>query len=109
MDCDNGRSVLVVDDEPAVCELIRTVLAERELSVTAVTDSPAARQLIEQRHFDAIVCDVRMPELTGLELLAICRRRAPQTPVILISGSASIQDAKRAIREGAYDYLEKPF
>ena len=109
MEYGTGRNVLVVDDEPAICELIRLLLTERDLQVTTATDSRFAQQLLEQERFDAVVCDARMPQPTGMELLALSRQRSPQTPFILISGNASISDAKEAIRNGAYDYLEKPF
>jgi diguanylate cyclase (GGDEF)-like protein len=109
MDYGQNRTILVVDDEPAICELVRLLLSQRQLQVTTASDSQAARQLLEEAHFDTVLCDVRMPCPGGLELLDVCRRKSPQTPFILMTGQASIADVKAAIRNGAYDYLEKPF
>ncbi len=103
-----GERVLVIDDTPSVCSLIGQALQAHELECVLVTQAEQAEQLIGDEPFGSILCDVNMPGLSGLELLQRARRLQPDTPVILMTGHGSVEDAKYAIRQGAYDYLEKP-
>ncbi|NLF32210.1 MAG: diguanylate cyclase, partial [Planctomycetes bacterium] len=103
-----GRRVLVIDDTPSVCSLIGQALQTHDLECVLVTQAERAEQLICDEPFGSILCDVSMPGISGLELLQRARQAQPSTPVILMTGHGSVEDAKYAIRQGAYDYLEKP-
>jgi DNA-binding NtrC family response regulator len=101
--------VLVVEDKPHLLDLVATILAEAN-EVTKAPDGAVALELIEaQPPFDVVVTDVRMPRADGFQVLAAARRRDPDTQVVLLTAYASIPDAVAAMREGAYDYVEKPF
>ncbi|MFW6155648.1 MAG: HD domain-containing phosphohydrolase [Planctomycetota bacterium] len=103
-----GQRVLVIDDTPSVCSLIGQALQAHNLECVLVTQAEQAEQLICTESFGSILCDVNMPEISGLELLQRARQVQRDVPVILMTGHGSVEDAKYAIRQGAYDYLEKP-
>jgi DNA-binding NtrC family response regulator len=101
-------TVLIVDDDPSTLQSLSRAFALEGL--TALTASSAARALerLDEQPVDAILSDVVMPGMDGLELLARLGQRAPGVPVILMSGQATIETAVRATRLGALDFVEKP-
>lgn len=102
------RKLLLCDDEDSLCRGLARLL--RTLSFDVVTaDGPRGLEHIASGQFDVIVTDLRMPEVNGFEILEAARRHTPGTPVIVMSGSAEIPDAVRAMRAGARDFLIKPF
>lgn len=102
------RKLLLCDDEDSLCRGLARLL--RTLSFDVVTaDGPRGLEYIASGQFDVIVTDLRMPEVNGFEILDAARRHSPSTPVIVMSGSAEIPDAVRAMRAGARDFLIKPF
>lgn len=101
--------VLVADDQLAMAEMIADQLADRGYAATAAgSGQEAARRLREEDH-DALVTDLRMPDLDGLELLALSRRLAPDRPVIVMTAFSAVDTAVESIRQGAYHYITKPF
>jgi two-component system response regulator HydG len=100
--------VLVVDDDLDTREALGTVFSGEGQSCDVVGSAAAAIELLEQRTFDAVVCDVIMKGMSGLELLDRVRELRPLVPVILITGAAHVSDAVDAIKRGAYQYLAKP-
>jgi two-component system, NtrC family, response regulator HydG len=101
--------VLVVDDQLSLAETIADGLVGRGFEAIASGSSlEAARRLGEER-FDALVTDLRMPELDGLELLSRARRLAPDCAVIVMTAFSAVDTAIESIRRGAYHYLTKPF
>lgn len=109
MQDDRSKSILVVDDEPNVCELFCDGLANMGYDCQAVSDPRAAREMIDTSVIDLLISDIAMPGMTGLELLAHARLRAPQCKVILVTGVSSQGFLAEALQQGAFDYLEKPF
>ena len=104
--------ILIVDDESSVLFLLREVLEERGHEVLSATGGVEARALANSRKLDEIelvLTDFAMPELDGLGLMAHLRRQNPDLPVILLTARGSERLAARAIKEGAFDYLPKPF
>jgi DNA-binding NtrC family response regulator len=99
--------VLVVDDRESVLELMASILGEA-YEVTTTPDPRAAVSFLEQRPFDVVLTDVRMPGMTGFDLLAAARRCGADASVVMMTGFASIRDAVGAIRNGAFDYVAKP-
>jgi DNA-binding NtrC family response regulator len=102
--------VLVVDDDPALLEALPEALRLRMSGVTVDTASSAAAALdrIDSWDYDAIVTDIKMPGMDGLALLAEIRERRPDTPTLMITGHGEYALAVRALRGGAYDYIQKP-
>ena len=100
--------VLVVDDKENMRKLLARILSDGYL-VEEVEDGARALSLVATRPYDVVVTDIRMPGADGFELLAAVKARSPDTEVVLMTGYATVADAVRAMKQGAFDYLEKPF
>src|SRR5918999_302915 len=102
--------VLIVDDDPALLQALPKALRLRMSEVTVDTADSAAVALerIAARDYDAIVTDIKMPGMDGLTLLAEILGRRPNTPTLMITGHGEYDLAVRALRGGAYDFIQKP-
>ena len=104
-----GR-VLVVDDERGLREMLRVLLGRAGLDVTVAENVKSARaRLSEDAPYDAVVTDLLMPDGSGMDVLREVRGRSRETQVVLITAHAATERAVEALRDGAYDFLEKPF
>jgi two-component system response regulator AtoC len=101
--------VLVVDDEASVRDSLRRALELEGFEVSAAEDGLAAERLLQEEVLAAALVDLRMPVMDGLALLGRIRQRGLRLPVLMISAYGEIQDAVAAMKEGAQDYLVKPF
>ncbi len=101
--------IIVVDDEEIVLSLVRDALEDVGYQIELANSSQVALQKIEREYFDFILTDIRMPECDGLELARRVREINPSIGVIFMTGYANLNTAKDAIKEGAYDYIMKPF
>ncbi len=105
-----GRErVLIVDDERGVRALCTDLLRRAGYDTEAVDSPTAALRRLDEARFDVIVMDINMPVMNGVELCRRIRARHSEQPVVLITGCPSIETAVRGIREGASEYLVKPF
>ncbi|MEI6223104.1 MAG: sigma-54 dependent transcriptional regulator [Deltaproteobacteria bacterium] len=100
--------VLVVDDKENILKLFEKILADG-YEVTTALDGARALSLVGTGDFDVVVTDIRMPGAGGFEVLAAVKARSPSTEVVMMTGYGTVGDAVRAMKLGAYDYLEKPF
>ena len=100
--------LLLCDDEEALCRGLARLLRSAAFDVVTA-DGPGGINKLAEENFDIILTDLRMPGANGFDILEAARRKDPSTPVIVMSGSAEIPDAVRAIRAGARDFLIKPF
>ena len=100
--------VLVVDDDASMCDMLVSDLGELGFEVKARTAAPAALEALVASEFDAVVADLNMPGMSGLELCEHIVASRPDVPVIVITAFGSIQTAIAAIRSGAYDFVTKP-
>lgn len=101
--------LVVIDDEPITLKQLRRILEKEGYQVAAFSNPQRALKHIEEAPCHVIITDVRMPAMSGLELMTRVKARFPETEVILITGFASLDGAVEATREGAFYYLEKPF
>ena len=101
-------SVLLVDDEVEFVETLAERMRSRGLHVDTAHDGAAALEAVERRRYDAVVLDLAMPGMDGLETLRKIRAANPDQQVILLTGQGTIQAAVEATREGAMEFLEKP-
>jgi DNA-binding NtrC family response regulator len=101
-------SILVVDDEPAMRLLVTSVLKDEGHDVTAAASGEEALQLVARRHYHLIVTDLKMPGMSGVELLERIKKDDPETAVILLTAFGSVEGAVEAMRKGATHYLLKP-
>ena len=101
--------VLLVDDEEDFLESLSRRLETRGLKVTGATRGEEAVKLVDHQDFDAIILDLAMPGMDGLETLKRIREKAPESEIIMLTGHSSIKSSVEAMKLGAEDYLEKPF
>jgi DNA-binding NtrC family response regulator len=101
--------VLLVDDETGILEVLQVLFRGEGYDVALARTGREALEALGTVRPDLVVSDIRMPGVTGLEVLARAREVDPQTPVVLMTAQASLQSAVRAVNEGAYYYLQKPF
>src|SRR6266403_4211065 len=100
--------VLIVDDEPAACKLLALLLSQAGFECKTALSGAEALRLLEKDRRDAIVCDLNMPGMTGMELLAEVRRRSPQVAFLVATGLDDVRAGILAMKSGADDYLVKP-
>src|SRR5215469_1951802 len=100
--------ILVVDDEQGLCAGVQEALRREGYMVDAMTDAPAALKLAQQRLYNLVISDMKMPALSGLELLAQVRAHNRDTLFILMTAYGTVENAVEAMKQGAYDYLPKP-
>jgi two-component system response regulator HydG len=101
--------ILVVDDETAILEALSILFRGEGYEVTVADSGPKAFAALEDERPDIVLTDIRMPGAGGLEVLSHAQEVDPELPVILMTAQASLQSAVRAVNEGAYYYLQKPF
>jgi DNA-binding NtrC family response regulator len=103
------HDILVIDDEPIVGQRLAVILRRDGHFVTAFTDPADALRELDQRSFDVIVCDIRMGEISGLQVLTRALEASPRAKVIMITGYATLELAKESLAKGAFDFVAKPF
>src|SRR6185312_4516238 len=102
--------ILTVDDDSVTCELLCEVFAREGFSAVFANSGEAALAEVARQRPDLLLSDIRMKtRLDGLSLLEIVRREHPSVPVVLMTAFGSIETAVRAVKEGAFDYISKPF
>ena len=101
--------VLVVDDETSILDTLQILLRREGFEVRVAKGGQEALECLDDASPDLVLTDIRMPGLSGLELLAEVRQRDPEMPVILMTAQASLQSAVQAVNHGAFYYLQKPF
>jgi putative nucleotidyltransferase with HDIG domain len=101
--------VLVVDDNASLLRFLVSAFSANGCTVTQAAAAEQALALINEQSFDLVVSDIKMPGLSGLDLLRAVKGKEPATPVVLITGNPSVNSAVFGLRHGAYDYLPKPF
>jgi two-component system response regulator AtoC len=103
------KRLLVIDDEANMRHMLTAVLKKADYHVDSASDGAQGLQMIEQGRFDFILCDIKMPNMGGMEFLEAARDRLDGTTVIMMSAYGSIDTAIDAMKRGAYDYISKPF
>jgi two-component system, NtrC family, response regulator HydG len=103
-----GR-ILVADDQDMMRDSLASTLVREGHEVVAATDGAMALTKLSGAKFDLMITDLKMPKMTGIELLAEARKIRPEMPVVLMTAFASVQTAVEAMKLGAYDYIQKPF
>lgn len=104
-----GRNILVIDDEPVVCQSLRRILGRQGHRVEQALEPDEGLEKIAANGYDLVLLDLRMPGRDGLDVLTTIKQRWPETKVIIVTGYASIESAVEATRRGATNYVAKPF
>ncbi len=105
---EKGR-ILVLDDDPVVTLSCRRILGAEGYRITTVERGENALNKLAKEDFDLLISDIRLPDISGMEVLKEARIIKPQTDVIIITGYPTLEDAKESINLGAFQYIEKPF
>jgi two-component system response regulator PilR (NtrC family) len=103
------HKILVVDDEKSMCEFLEIMLKKEGYDITSTTSGKKALELLDNNLYSMVFTDVRMPGVDGFEVLRKTKETSPDTVVIMITAYGSPEGAVTAIKEGAYDYITKPF
>ena len=99
--------ILIIDDEAPIRRVLRDILENESYQVTDASTGMEALQHIKEQDFDAVFCDIKMPEMDGIETLEAIRKES-DVPVIMLSGHGTIETAVEAIKKGAFDFIPKP-
>ncbi|MDR1625640.1 MAG: sigma-54 dependent transcriptional regulator [Spirochaetia bacterium] len=102
------NKVLVIDDEPGIRSVLRDILMDEKYTVFTAGDGYEGLALLEKEEADLVILDVWLPNMGGIDVLKQIKEKAPGVPVIMISGHANIDLAVKAVKLGAFDFLEKP-
>ena len=102
------KSILIIDDEKEICESIKFILEYEEYEVDSTTSATEGISKISSGNFSALLLDIQMPEMSGFEVLKKAKEINPNLSVIIISAHGSVENAIKATKLGAFDFLEKP-
>jgi DNA-binding NtrC family response regulator len=105
----NGTKILVVDDDEIIREVITTLLSNEGYTVQAAKDGLDAIKILKTSAINLVITDLRMPGADGIEVLKEAVKMDPDRAVIILTAYGTLDTALKAIREGAYDYMTKPF
>ncbi len=100
--------ILVIDDQKSIRNTLKEILEYEGNEVLLSETGPEGLELFDNDKFDIVLCDIKMPEMDGIEVLQKLMERNPEVPVIMISGHGNVDTAVDAIKKGAYDFIEKP-
>lgn len=99
--------ILIIDDQDPIRRVLRDILENEKYQVDDAANGPAALQMLKEQEYDAVLCDIKMPDMDGIEVLEQVKASS-DTPVIMISGHGTIDTAVDAIKKGAFDFIQKP-
>lgn len=103
------ENILVIDDEKSLLDLLSVVLKKEGYRVRTSLAPAKIFDLLEKEDFDLLICDIKLPEISGMEILKYVRENKPEIPVIMITAYGSLKQAVEALKAGAIDYILKPF
>jgi DNA-binding NtrC family response regulator len=103
----NKQAILIVDDEEIIREFLSEVLEDYDITVAC--DGDEAISTLKQKHFDLVITDLRMPKVSGEEVVRVARELSADTKVIVISGYSSLYTVSQSVSHGACAFLSKPF
>jgi two-component system nitrogen regulation response regulator NtrX len=101
-------NILVIDDEKSIRSTLKDILEHEGFTIELASNGAEALELFSKNQFDAVLCDIKMPGMDGIEVLEKIQETANDVPVIMISGHGTIDTAVEAIKKGAFDFIEKP-
>jgi len=102
-------NILIVDDDVTFCLMLKTLLEKHHYRVKTVFSPVGVKGLIRQHFYEVVLTDLRMPDVSGMDLIRLIRHESPQTQIIMMTGYADISTAIQSIKQGAFNYIPKPF
>ena len=104
-----AHHILVVDDEQSMREMLDYLLSKQGYQVSSAESGKRAIEMLDESRFDLMICDIKLGDITGLDVLRATKSKNPESVVIMISAYVTTEMAVEAMNEGAYDYVPKPF
>jgi DNA-binding NtrC family response regulator len=103
-------TIIIIDDETDLLDLLKLILTEKtDYNILTTTDPRQALDWCREYHADVLISDLRMPQMEGIELLKILQTQDKTIPFIIMTAYGTIESAVEAMRQGAFDYITKPF
>lgn len=102
-------SILIVDDDVTFSLMLKKLLEKHHYQVSSVSTPDEVKRLVRQTFYDVVLTDLRMPDVSGMDLIAIIKNQSPETRIIMMTGYANISTAIQSIKQGAFNYIPKPF
>jgi DNA-binding NtrC family response regulator len=103
-------TIVIIDDESDLLDLLKLILTEKtDYTILTTTDPKQALDWCREYHADVLISDLRMPQMEGIELLKILQTQDKTIPFIIMTAYGTIESAVEAMRQGAFDYITKPF
>ncbi len=100
--------ILIIDDERSIRRALREILEFEKFEIDEAVDGKEGLEKLQSSHFDLVFCDIKMPNMDGIEVLEQAQKSNIETPFVMISGHGNIETAVETIKKGAYDFIEKP-
>jgi len=101
-------SILIIDDEKAIRGTLKEILEYEKYSVDEAEDGMKGLTLMDKKRYDIILCDIKMPKMDGIEVLQKIREKGVDSPVVMISGHGNVETAVESLKNGAFDFIQKP-
>src|SRR4030042_2353633 len=105
----DSKHILVLDDEEMIRDILYETFRKKGYSVETAIKGREALKKIEETHFDLLVSDLRLPDINGMDILTKAKKKYPELCIVMITAFGSIKNAVKAIKQGAFDYITKPF
>jgi two-component system response regulator HydG len=102
-------NILIVDDDVTFCLMLKKLLEKHQYQVTTLFSAEGVKQTIRKGFYEVVLTDLRMPNVSGMDLIGIIKHESPQTQIIMMTGYANIPTAIQSIKQGAFNYIPKPF
>lgn len=106
---ENGKKILVLDDEEMIRDLLCETFQKKGYTVHTTANGKGALKKIREDKWDLLVTDLRLPDISGMEILSTVKKKHPELGIIMITAYGSIKNAVKAMKQGAFDYITKPF
>jgi DNA-binding NtrC family response regulator len=101
-------NILIIDDEKSIRKTLSEILSYEGYKVDEAADGAEGLKMFKEKQYDAVLCDIKMPKMDGLEFLEKAKEANPDVPIVMVSGHGNIDTAVEAVKKGAYDYISKP-
>ncbi|MFB3897288.1 MAG: sigma-54-dependent transcriptional regulator, partial [bacterium] len=102
-------SILIVDDDVEMCRLLAEILNREGYQTTTACSGREALEIIGKQGFELVISDIKMPDIDGIEVLKAVKQISPETSILMVTAFGTIESAISALKQGAYDYIAKPF